>query len=302
MPGPARWMSAEVVKKALENGSLTESALDDKVRRLLGVLEKAGLLENPAPLQEERGEDRPEHRARMREAAARGDCPASRTRAFCRSAMSNPSLSLAARGARQHSGRRQFRRRTRITPSPRWQGFAHARGCRAGRDDARLFHPQNPACAFAWDADHARRSARLRVSIFDNADLSGAPVFTIETTSVHHGWWGGGIPNITDQSVFSARMEGFFTPQESGLHTLGLNVTGRARLYLDDRLVIDHWGRQESGQQKNAELALEAGRALRAAGGLRLAGRPLLARVDARSPAAPCPRPAGRGRGTGAPL
>src|SRR5512135_110418 len=42
MPGPARWMATEVVKKALETGALTESGLDDKVRRLLGVLEKAG--------------------------------------------------------------------------------------------------------------------------------------------------------------------------------------------------------------------------------------------------------------------
>ncbi len=68
MPGPARWMAKEIVQNALDKGTLTLEALDDKVRRLLGVLEKAGLFENPE-LQPERGEDKPEHRAIVREAA-----------------------------------------------------------------------------------------------------------------------------------------------------------------------------------------------------------------------------------------
>ena len=68
MPGPARWMSKEVVKKTLENGATTETAINDKVRRLLNLLEKAGLFENPT-LQPERGENKPQHRKIVREAA-----------------------------------------------------------------------------------------------------------------------------------------------------------------------------------------------------------------------------------------
>src|SRR6266508_4410264 len=68
MPGPARWMSEEHVRNALANGTLTEAALDDKVRRLLCVLEKAGLFDNPQ-LQPEGGEDKPKHRKIIREAA-----------------------------------------------------------------------------------------------------------------------------------------------------------------------------------------------------------------------------------------
>src|SRR5512143_559698 len=68
MPGPARWMSEEHVRAALVNGTLTEAALDDKVRRLLCVLEKAGLFANPK-LQPERAENKPQHRRIMREAA-----------------------------------------------------------------------------------------------------------------------------------------------------------------------------------------------------------------------------------------
>src|SRR5215216_6157414 len=45
MPGSARWMSEEQVKRALDDGPLTEEVLDSKVRRLLGVLEKAHLFD-----------------------------------------------------------------------------------------------------------------------------------------------------------------------------------------------------------------------------------------------------------------
>ena len=69
IPGPARWMSAEVVKKALDNGSLSEQSLNDKVRRLLEVIEKAGLFENPNR-PPERADDKPEHRKIIRRSGA----------------------------------------------------------------------------------------------------------------------------------------------------------------------------------------------------------------------------------------
>jgi len=56
MPGAARWMSEEHVKRALDDGPLTEEMLDSKVRRLLGVLERAGLFASPE-LQPERAEN-----------------------------------------------------------------------------------------------------------------------------------------------------------------------------------------------------------------------------------------------------
>src|SRR5512138_407752 len=68
MPGPARWMAEGHVKNALDNGTLTEEILDDKVRRLLGVLDKAGLFDNPV-LWAEHGKDEPQHRKIIREAA-----------------------------------------------------------------------------------------------------------------------------------------------------------------------------------------------------------------------------------------
>ncbi len=260
MPGPARWMAAEVVKKALASGSLTESALDDKVRRLLGVLEKAGAFENPN-LQPEKAEDRPEHRAVMREAAREAIVLLKNEGVLPLKGVK----SLAVIGP--HAARANILGGGSSAVNPHY-AVSPLAGIRARAGEAVkvetapgcFIHRTLPApLPETLNTPEGRRG--LLLSIFDNAELSGEPVFVLETTTVQHGWWGGGIPNITDQSVFSARMEGFFTPQESGRHTLGLNVTGRARLYLDGRLLIDHWDASESGQQKNAELDLEAGRA-----------------------------------------
>ncbi len=260
MPGPARWMAAEVVKKALENGSLTESGLDDKVRRLLGVLEKAGAFENPS-LPTEKAQDRPEHRAIMREAAREaivllkneGALPLKNIQSI---AVIGPN---AARAQILGGGSSSVNPHYAVSPLAGIRSRAGA-SVKVETAPGCFIHKTLPAPApETLTAPDGKRG--LRLSIFDNTELAGEPVFVIETTSVQHGWWGGGIPNITDQAIFSARMEGLFTPQESGRHTLGLNVTGRARLYLDGELLIDHWDETETGQQKTAEVELQGGQA-----------------------------------------
>jgi beta-glucosidase len=69
MPGPARWASLEHVKKALELGRMTEEKLNDKVRRMLRTIERAGAFENPK-LQPEQNSDNPAHRPVLRRASA----------------------------------------------------------------------------------------------------------------------------------------------------------------------------------------------------------------------------------------
>ncbi len=62
MPGPARWMAADKVKAALKAGTLTEAGLNDKVRRLLKVMEKGRLCLKIPSSSPNKGIDRPEHR------------------------------------------------------------------------------------------------------------------------------------------------------------------------------------------------------------------------------------------------
>ncbi len=68
MPGPARWMSGEMVRSALESGRLTQAELDDKVCRLLRLMERTGAFAK-TPEEAERAEDTPEQRAFIRSVA-----------------------------------------------------------------------------------------------------------------------------------------------------------------------------------------------------------------------------------------
>jgi beta-glucosidase len=258
MPGPARWMAAEVVKKALESGTLTEDRLNDKVRRLLGVSEKAGLFENPV-LQPERGEDKPEHRAIIREAAQEaivllkndGILPLSNVKTI---AMIGP----YARNA-QILGGGSSSVNPHYTVSP-FDGVNDPEGKDVLVEAASgtFIHKNLPAPA-PETLSTPNGESGLRLSLFAGTEFSGEPLYVETSTRVQHGWFDNSVPNVP-QDNFSLRMEGLFTPQESGTHTLALSAVGWCRLYLDNKLVVDHWSDADMGRQKTAELELEGGK------------------------------------------
>ncbi|MCI0610596.1 MAG: glycoside hydrolase family 3 C-terminal domain-containing protein, partial [Anaerolineae bacterium] len=256
MPGPARWMAKEFVQKALDSGALTMEALDDKVRRLLGVIEKAGLFENPE-LQPERAEDKPEHRVIIREAAQEAIV-----------LLKNEKNLLPLQGVRSVAVIGPYARTAQIlgggsasvTPHYAVSPFD---GIRAAGKNINVetalgcFIFKNlpaPAPEMLFTSDE--RSG-LSLSLFDNTDLSGEPAHSEVTKRTQFGWFEDTVPKV-NQHAFSLRMEGFIMPKESGVHTFALNAVGQARLFIDDKLVIDHWDESESGKQKTVELELTA--------------------------------------------
>jgi len=257
MPGPARWMAKEFVQKALDSGAPSMEELDDKVRRLLRVIEKAGLFENPE-LNAERGEDKPEHRAIIREAAREaivllkneGEIlPLQKARSI---AVIGPYARTASILGGGSSG---------VTPhyaSSPFDGIRLRAGEKIKVETApgcfihKNLPPLAPETLFTSD-----ERAGLSLSLFDNTDLSGQAAYSIVTARTQFGWFEHTVPNV-DQEAFSLRMEGFFMPQESGKHTFGLNAIGIARLFIDDELVVDRWAESDSGRQKTVELELTA--------------------------------------------
>jgi beta-glucosidase len=100
----------------------------------------------------------------------------------------------------------------------------------------------------------------LRLSLFNGTEPAGDPAYTDVVTGVQYGWFESTVPNVNQES-FSLRLEGFFTPEESGTHRLGLSAVGWAELYLDDMLVIDHSSDSDMAKQLTADLKLEGGKA-----------------------------------------
>lgn len=147
----------------------------------------------------------------------------------------------------------------------------------------------------------------MQVDIFPNLDLSGAPVWR-ETVSRSLIRWGGAPAPGVKPDNFSARASGELIPDRDGTWELGLAGAGRARLFLDDRLLIDvtepdRFYRTGTAEH-TADVELEAGRGYRLVAefavdtemgidlaGLRIGGRPRLA-ADARERAVQAARSA----------
>jgi beta-glucosidase len=258
MPGPARWMAGYMVMKALENGTLTEEGVDDKVRRLLNVVEKAGLLDN-LNRPPEHANDRPEHRRIIREAAGEAIVllknedilPLKKVKSI---AVIGPYAATAQIfGGGSSSG---FIPHYRVSP---FDGIKNRAGGKIKVKTAPgCFIYKNlppPAPELLSTADGR---VGLNLSLYNGTEFASPAAHTRVTTLVHHDWFEHSVPEV-DQESFSMRMEGFFTPKESGTHTLSVYAIGLARLYLDNKLIIDHSSQSDSGKQLTTKLKLKGG-------------------------------------------
>ena len=259
MPGKARWMSEEHVKRALDDGPLTEEGLDDKVRRLLDVLDKAGLFDRPT-LQVEKGEDKARHRKIIRQAAREaivllkndGTLPLKKVK------------SIAVIGPYANAAQILGGGSSSVTPhyvvTP-FEGIKNRAGDKVKVTTAPGYHIYKnlpgPAPETLSTADG---QMGLSLRIFNGTEFSGDPVYSTVSPRVQHGWFDHSVPNA-DQENFSMLMEGLFTPKESGVHTLALGGVGWSKLYLNNELIVDHSSDSDMGKQVTADVHLEAGRA-----------------------------------------
>jgi len=261
MPGSARWMSEEHVKRALDDGPLTEEAIDSKVGRLLGTLGRAGLLDN-ATAHLERATNNPKHRKIIREAAGEAivllkndgaKLPLKKVKSI---AVIGPHASQASIfGGGSSSG---FRPHYVVSPLEGIQNRAgknikvdYAPGC--------LIHKVLPAPAPEL-LSTADGRVGLSLNLFNGIEFSGDPVFTDVTSFVSHGWFHVSVPNANQES-FSMIQEGFFTPKESGTHKLSLESVGWCKLFFDGKLLIDHSRDSDMGREIIKEVELKGGKA-----------------------------------------
>jgi beta-glucosidase len=259
MPGPARWAASDKVKKAIQSGTLTEKDLNDKVLRLLRVLEKAGLFDR-THRPEDRANDRPAHRQVIREAGGEAIVllknekdllPLKKVKSI---AVIGPYAATAQIfGGGSSSG---FLPHYKVSP---FDGIKQRAGARIRVNTAPgCFIYKNLPAPAPETLSTRDGLVGLDLSLFNGTEFKGAPRHTRVTTLVQHDWFDHSVPDV-DQESFSMRMEGFFTPKENGTHTLSVYAIGSAKLYFDGRLLIDHSSQSDSGKQLTAKLKLKGG-------------------------------------------
>ncbi len=266
MPAPL-WRGKKLLA-AVEQGEVKEETIDTSVRRLLLLLEKAGLFEHPEAIAEQ-AIDLPERRALAREAAAEGIVllkndqqvlPLQREQ-LTSVAIIGPNAKVAHVTG---GGSAQVNAHYAITP---FEGIAAKLGdqTRIGYEQGCTNHRLLPlldtslVLAGTQGSEHG-----LSVEYFNNSDLSGVPVRQEVQATANLIWFD--APEGVEP-WFSARLSARFTSQEAGPYTFSLVSAGLSRLLLDGREIIDNWTQQTRGREYfgfgstevQAVVSLEAG-------------------------------------------
>jgi len=272
MPGPTRTRGDALVK-AVAQGEVDEALIDDAVRRILLITERTGRFANPEP-QPERADDRPEHRALARRAAAEamvlirndGVLPLA----------PDDARSLAVIGPNAAVGQIQGGGSSAVVPhyqshplaalEERFDQISYAQGCAIHK-----YLPPPVVEQLTVDAEGS--TVGLELALYNNEDMAGEPLDT-RKLSLGATPWGftplgisGAFNAVFDSERFSAVVSGFLTVPDGGDYQIGLLSAGLARLYLNGELVIDNWSDQEPGDalfgfgsaEKRAAVALPAG-------------------------------------------
>ena len=253
MPGPAKWLGPTLAGAA-RAGDVEPGVLRTNAGRMLHLLERAGILDDPTE-PEELSIDRPEHRALARRAAAaamvllRNEAPAGEEA---------PLLPLDA-----------ARVRTIAVIGPNADPLIH----QGGGSSEVLTHPVAPLLASlagrlgdgativheagarthrflpeprpdAWVPGDDGRGVVL--DTFASTDLSGRPAQSRRVRTIGARWFGHGIDGV-DPSAFSCRYSATHVPTASGAHTVGVTATGRVRVLVDGAIVADAWSEPTPG-------------------------------------------------------
>ncbi len=275
MPGPARTMGDKLLE-AVKAGDVAEATVDDKVRRLLRITIATGKLDAPEEPAEQ-SIDLPEQRALARRVAAdgmvlvrnEGVLPLDRAR-LKKLAVIGPN---AERGMIQGGGSSFVK--------PHYQMHPLAALREAFGEDVEIVHEHGCSIEkFVPNIDSAQlRPANgedrpgLLIEYWNSEEPPAAgdttPPVLAKVVNRTEALFMGKFAEEVDPESFCVRYSGTFTPTVTGPHVFGIRGSGRARLLVDEALVVDNWSSREFGdsffgsgsEEKRGEVELNAGEA-----------------------------------------
>jgi beta-glucosidase len=235
MPGPPQWFGARLAD-AVRAGEVPEVTVDDKVRRLLTLLDRTGRLGDEVSQDEECTDD-PADRAIARRAAQESFVLLHNDDGML--PLGEGVRTLAVIGPNADATVIQGGGSARVTPHPPVSPLGGLRA-RFGPGGVEVLHERG-CYSFKRTPvlDDRVLPAPLHVEYFAGRERAGEPVYTEESARAlftYIGPVGHGVPN-----EFSMRVTGTVVAPESGEWTFTLVQVGRARLLLDGDVIVDNW-------------------------------------------------------------
>lgn len=252
MPGPARWMGEKIIE-SVRDGSLDESVIDDKVRRILRTLERVGAFDNPNVVAE-KSVDNPAHRALIRKAGGEAIVLLKNDDDLLPIEPEKVrSLAIIGRSAQkitfQGGGSSEVNPHYVVHPLEAIQaryGDALEINYAPGPSIHRMFPVlEGPGLVGADGTE-----GKIFIEQYDNTTLADKPYKEFLSTGTQQAWFGEKALDH-DPSAFSLRMSGTWTAPETGTYTFSLVAVGRARWWLGDEKMLDWWDITELEQPDN---------------------------------------------------
>jgi beta-glucosidase len=244
MPGPVRHYGSKL-KDAVKAGEVSEATLDAMVKRMLQVLERAGLLDAKIP-DIERAVDLPSDRALARKVASEAIVllrnegallPIDKTK-LTKIAVIGPNAAVAIMQGGGSAGVTPHRTVTPLAGIRAQLADAvevlHESGC----SNHRGTHPTLNTNWIEGGPEFA--TPELTTDLFAGLELEGEPLAREARRRADCVWMEKIGPGLEIDS-FSARMHGRFIAPETGAFQFSLKSHGRSRLLIDGEVVLDNW-------------------------------------------------------------
>jgi beta-glucosidase len=244
MPGPAQFFGSHLAD-AVRAGEVSEEVLDDKVRRVLRLLERTGALDSPEPGPEQSIDD-PEDRAVARRAAGESFVLLHNRDAMLPLTAGDSEPLLAVIGPNAAVAMIQGGGSARVSQFP---PVTPLMGLRERFGDAFRVEHERGCSSFKQTPvlDTTVLDGPLQIAYYEGRGRSGEPALVETGDRAWFTFTGPFTPEVPPE--FSMRISGTLVVPESGPWTFGLVQVGRARLTIDGELLVDNWeptGRSEA--------------------------------------------------------
>ncbi len=263
-----KYHMAKPMFEAVQAGKVSESDINDKVRRILRLMFRVGLIDGTG--RKSGARNTPEHRRAAlsiaREAVVLirnegGFLPLRKDRLRRLAVIGENAVACHAEGGGSSTAPAAYE----ISPLDGLrdllgddveityvQGYPIGSGSHKSIEASELGVVEEGAGVRGWKAEY-----------FDNRHFGGEPVAMRTVQSVDFGWSpADGGPAGTDPANFSVKFTSSFTPEESGPYEFALEGVDCCQLKLDDVPIISNWGRLEPSL-RTATVELDSGRAYR---------------------------------------
>ncbi|MEN6387200.1 MAG: glycoside hydrolase family 3 C-terminal domain-containing protein [Phycisphaerales bacterium] len=258
MPSGGLWDNGQLLT-AINNGQVSETTINDKVRRILRAIYKSGMT---GEWSGQNGQTE-EHNKLARDVATAGIVLLKNKNSIL-PLDSNANITIAAIGPNLYRARTGGGGSSQVTPyysiSP-LQGLQNAAGsnititrCAGSMLSENDLPPIDPSLLYVQDMSRNGMNAEY----FNNTNLEGTAVLTRVDTSVDFDWSDGSPAAGINADYFSARWRGKLVVPTTGTYKLAMTTDDGFRLYLNGTLLISDWS-NHSARSTSTNILLNAG-------------------------------------------